>query len=501
MGSCSSEAPDVIQGEEPENGEGYYLKVAFNSVQTRATTDPELQINNAAFVFYNLQGRRLATRYIGGAKGDAETAQINWVDEPGHSASKCAVLKLSSAPAYVSCVVNANDDWGFAGATETDFRNLKGTSKKRTDKNLMIMSSTKYYAENSDGQVGTPTYLVRIDKSKMLHTTPEAAAAAQGEAAVVIPVEPVTAKVNVLNGLTLDENGAINPQEGDRTEQVDAVVTFTPELAFLTAQNTERWTVKRIPDPYTSIPEAIRSNWSVKVNEFANKRSNWVGETAGSIVWPTLGSMIERNNPDDVNDITVKNDFKYSANPVFYPFDNIDDESVNTTSVVVAGRYKLTDAAGNNLAAADGSFWLVGIGDKFKVYKTKEDAIAAMGGAPGDELEEDVEVDGNHLTWNGWMRIKDKKYLPKCMQYRGGFGYYSRAIPRAVIDGIEYPAIVRNTKYDLTIKTINGMGIGIPEDGTEIIPLEPNDPSDEYYLHIAVDVQDWKVMKYDAEWK
>lgn len=499
LGSCSNEAPDVVQGEEIESGDGYYMKVAFNALQTRAaSTDPELQIENAAFVFYNQQGRRIATRYIGGAQGNNETADINWVNESDHPASKCAVLKLSSAPKYVSCVVNANDNWTFAGATYENFSALTGNTYKKNGSNVMIMSSTRYYEEN-DGAIGNQVYLVEIIREKMLHTTPEAAAAAQGDAAVIIPVEPVAAKVTVTNGLELDENGAVNPQEGERVDQVDAVVSFVPELAFLTATNTERYTVKRLP-AYSQIPEDVRTKWTVKVNEYGNKRSNWVGETAGSVVWPTLGSMITKD-AEDPNNVTVHAGYKYSENPVFYPFDNIDDEAVMTTNVVVAGRYKLTDTAGNNLAAADGSFWLVAIGDKFKVYKTEAEAIAAMGGVSGDTLEEDRENPDSHLTWNGWMRIKGKSYLPKCMKYNGGYGYYSKAIPRAVINGMEYPAIVRNTKYDLTIKTINGMGIGIPTDDTEIIPLDPNDPKDEnYYLHIAVDVKEWKEMKYTAEW-
>ncbi|MDE6007874.1 MAG: fimbria major subunit [Muribaculaceae bacterium] len=500
LGSCSSEAPDVVQGEEPENGEGYYMKVAFNTLQTRATTDPELQIENAAFVFYNQQGRRIATRYIGGQQGNAETADLEWVSEPGHPASKCAVLKLSSAPKYVSCVVNADDSWTFSGANEQAFRDLQSNTVKKSGKNVMIMSSTKYYQEK-EGQDPTPVYLVEINREKMLHTTKEAATAAQGDAAVVIPVEPVAAKVAVSNGLELAEDGSINPQEGERVDQVDAVVTFTPELAFLTATNTHRFTVKRIPTKYTDIPEDIRTKWTVKVNEYANRRSNWVGETAGNVVYPILKNMITKD-AEDATKVTVNAGYQYSSNPVFYPFDNIDDEAVYTTSVVVAGRYKLTDTAGNNLAAADGSFWLVAIGDKFKVYKTEADAIAAMGGVAGDVLEEDRENADSHLTWTGWMRIKGKTYLPKCMKYDGGFGYYSRAIPRAVINGVEYPAIVRNTLYNVSIKTINGMGIGIPGDDIEIIPLEPNDPKDEnYYLHIAVDVKDWAVMNYNAEWQ
>lgn len=502
MASCSSEAPDVNQNL-PEEGDGsYFLKVALNTLSTRGENDYSTDIENAAFLFYDEGGNYISTRYIGdAAAGERDSETINWVDAPDHAADKCAVIKLSRIPKYVACVVNAEKERTFTG-NDIDEKYVTKRSKGNTKK--LYMSSSTYWDTNSEGN---PTvYWSEIDKNTMIFEKPEQAEAATGDHAVFMKVEPIIAKVEVLNGLDLAEDKTLNPlaevknAEGvvtvpnSKKDQVyGATINFKPEIVFLTAENAGGYTMKRLPD--------YAASWA-SFNDYDNQRSFWVGKTWGTPKiedYPKLADFLEADGK------TVKDASAYfksnGKNQFFFPFENQQADLVNRTSLVVAGRYTVNDAAGNSLAAEDGTFYLIGAGDSFTVYNDEAKVIEKLGGEPGDKLVPVRTTTNNDKTWTGWLTVEGKNSPLKCIKYVGGFGYYSHAIERKRDGAKVNYAIVRNTHYQLTVKTIHGMGVGIPSPDQPIIPLDPPSPKDEdYYMHIAVDVQEWVKNAYNVEW-
>ncbi|MDE5975853.1 MAG: fimbria major subunit, partial [Muribaculaceae bacterium] len=464
----------------PESEDGYYMKVAFNMpAGTRSATDQyDTQIENAAFLFYDVNGNYYATRYIGNkAAHELDDENINWVTTD-HPADKCAVIKLTKVPQYVVCVVNANKDRTFGSGIDGN----TVTTVAKTGTNHLFMSSQTYYTGNNNS---TTSYKSVIDIEKMIKTTQEAAEAAQGDEALIINVEPICAKV----GVTKDENFKATPTAKNQFDE-GVTITFTPEVVGLTGWNTQGYTIKKLP-AYSGVSDALK-NWNGFLDEDTGV-SGWVGGTAGTVEYHSLDQMFENG--------TLKSNLRYAGafgTQFFYPFENWSDDAVGRTNLFVLGKYTLPEG----MAAADGTFYLLGVGDKFTIYKDEKELITKMGGDPEkDTLVEDCTTAGNHKTWTGWMKLSTTNSAFKCVKYNGGYGYYAHEILR--VKELNEAAIVRNTWYKLNVKTIEGMGVGIPEKDTPIIPVTPPDPNQQtYYMHIAVDVQPWvELSKYDVEWK
>ncbi|MDE6298695.1 MAG: fimbria major subunit [Muribaculaceae bacterium] len=518
LGSCSSEAPIGGEPNLPEEGDGeYYLRVSLGELSTRgadeySTTD----IENAAFLFYNDKGEYISTRYVSNATlTDAQKTanagvDIAWLDsQTGHTGEKCAVIKLSKIPAYVACVVNAESNRIFntSGNTDIDVVKVEKFSKGTTKK--FYMSSSSYYED------GNPVYWSEIDKSLVQSGTNGEELAKSGNAAVRLQVEPLVAKVQVLNALSTP--AGVNPMDGDRADQVEATsVTFVPEAVCLTGTTTKGYTIKKLPDWADLNANERKLNKPLKDN-VPQQRIAIVGDipSDADFNYPTKASLFEVVDSKS----QAKADYAYKTDDkgqFFFPFENNNNEGVSATNVVVLGKYKVVTS--DNKTIENQTFYLFGTGDKFTVYTSLKEVITKMGGEVTKEvekngekviedkseeelnamLEEDCTTAGKHTTWTGWMKLKNSTSPFKCIKYNGGYGYY--AAPIAIPN--RYNMIVRNLHYKLNIKTINGMGVGIPEDSTPIIPIEVPDPSNQnYYMHIAVDVLDW--MELDAsnvEW-
>ncbi|MDE5874483.1 MAG: fimbria major subunit, partial [Muribaculaceae bacterium] len=438
----------------------------------------DTQIENAAFLFYDVNGNYYATRYIGNkAAHELDDENINWVTTD-HPADKCAVIQLTKVPKYVVCVVNANNDREFG--SDIDGKYVTTVAKSGT-KHLFMSSQTYYTGENNS----KTAYTSEIDIEKMIKTKKSDAETAQGDEALIINVEPICAKVAV----TEDKDFKAEPTAKNQFEE-GVTITFTPEVVGLTGWNNQGWTIKQLP-VYSGVKQSLK-NWGGFLDEDTGV-SGWVGGTAGTVEYHSLDQMFENG--------TLKSNLRYAGafgTQFFYPFENFSGNAVGRTNLIVLGKYTLP--AG--MAAEDGTFYLLGVGDKFTIYKDEAALITKMGGDPEeDELVEDCTTSGKHETWTGWMKLSKTKSAFKCIKYNGGYGYYAHEILR--VKELNEAAIVRNTLYQLNVKTIQGMGVGIPENNTPIIPVTPPDPNQQtYYMHIAVDVQPWvEVGKHDVEWK
>lgn len=521
LGSCASDAPVLNENTTPseaDNGDGYYLRVEMPSqAGTRAKGDFVTDINSVAFVFFDANGDHIATRRIGGEHTvEGETDIIDWITDdashtPDHSVSKCAVLKLSSVPSTVQCLVNAPKGHDKVDADLSEY-DEELFYYEDDDNNYITMSSSTYYtAKKTDAKI---VYWSTIDPKKHLFSSKANATkldetytdggTTKYKEALKIYVEPIMAKVNI----TKDNTIGTNIDNVDNGEVVDeANVSFNPEYVFLTGWNNQGNAVKDLP-AFSALRFDLK-NWD-EITTPASRISGWVGDCAGSVVWATLDGIQNGNGYTYLPGTADANRYKFNGTKTYYPFENKDiDDKVNRTNVVVCGKYTVVDAENNSLAADDGTFYLVGIGDKFKVFATEEAAIAEAGGVEGDKLVPEgvtnaaVTPQTNYTGWTGKMVIEGKTYLPKIIKYTGGYGYYSRTINRTTINTTNYPAIVRNTEYNLNIKSIKGMGVGIPSKYTPIIPVTPPNPNDEdMYLHIAVTVNPWvSLPPTDVVWE
>lgn len=500
LAGCASESPDVpVEKPAPdEEAAAGYVTINFINGGTRAddveispATADESSIENAALVFYCEDGSEF-TRYV---TNDNKT-NAYWVNtDANHYGDKCAIVKLQKLPISVACVVNY-ETANYSGDLNRDTRVVSKYSKD-PGKNF-FMSSSKFYNENNELGHLTPV------TPEMLSDTKEGAAN-NLDHPLVINVERYVAKVQIKNVPNNDsfklENGELNPLTGENVGQVNAVVKFKPEFSFLTATSDQGYTIKKLPR-WVDLPTDIQT-WS-HANNVSERWSSWVR--------PTTGMQI---NYETLKELRDANKVTFGTDPIYYAFDNNEPTMARQTSVVVAGKYTVKDASGNNLAADDGTFYLVAFKDNFEVYKTEADAIKAMGGEDNDVLVPEgvipegqtslpeYEEQSKWTGWTGWMEIKGKDLPTRCIKYVNGYGYYAKPLNLVTFpNGARYDLVVRNHFYDVSIKGISGMGIGILDPNQPIIPLTPPDPKDQnYYLHMSVKVHPWRTVHNEVEWK
>ncbi|MBD5370898.1 MAG: fimbria major subunit [Bacteroides sp.] len=553
LGSCASDAPEMVNTPGAEEGGEYFLRIELpTATATRGDNDPYVtDVNNASFAFFDANGNWIATRRVGyGTTGTVQNdgGVISWLDsdEQGadaHSAAaRCAVLQLSSIPAYVECLVNANDE---ATAIEDSMYETKRkesrTHRSATGKNYLKMSTAVYFPESVTASTAA-VYRTAIDPEKNLFTDEDKAKdlSETGKEPLKIYVEPIVANVKVTEEIAATINNIDQVKEGEATvdEVKDATVSFVPEYYFLTGYQMEGYTVKQLTT-WGALPTAIQG-WAGRVNEDNEYSFNWVGSNPSDDVTYAKWDNVVKGNSQYYCFGTAANANRYKMPTTgtpelqFFPFENYGGQTLaEHTSIVVAGKYtvmgkneagddvnlaygatqKAEDEAWNNDAAnadkkkrtieTEGTFYLVGIGEQFQVYASEREVLESFNlSHETDELVLDGVVGNDYSGWSGKLVVKGKTYLPKVIKYNGGYGYYSRAILRATIGTTNYNAIVRNTQYHVNIKSISGMGVGIPGPNDQIVPLDPPSPKDEStYLHMAVIINPWvEVGKQDVEW-
>ena len=494
LGSCANDAPEAINYEPDEQGNIGYIRLNIANADTRATTDEdegedsERGILHVDFLFVGVDGKTFNVRM---PKDSIKNNQT--------------IVPLPKMPRTVSVIVNGEGGYSDNTNLGTDKYAVDRYTKKDYTNEYFYMSSSKYW--NNDAN-HTPVYRTSIAPSQVFKSHPDA----KKGASIPVTVERYVAKVKINYNIELDANKELNPIK-DKTpdgEDIDAgkvtfgkdgkdivaVVSFKPEYVLLTGVNDKAYRLKNVPTWETMTTMGLQ-DWC---NDFGGKRSFWVGETAGEVKFATHKQLKEGK---------AMFAQAYGNNKVFYPFENNEEMDAKKTSVAVVGKYTVTDPNNpqNELAAADGSFYLVAFEDNYVIYKTEADAIKAMGGnAETDKLvPEAKDADGNSfnitssdqwLSWTGWMKLEKGNNVVRCIKYNGGYGYYVKEIIRHSIDDTDFAAIVRNHVYTLNLNGIGGMGIGIPDEDTPIINVPLPDPTKQnYYLNMSVKVAPWRVVK------
>lgn len=482
--SCSNDAPEVNNTPIDEEGNIGYICFNLTNSDTRAgeeevgTTD-ENSIKHVDFLFTDVNNRAFKLHV------DAKDIQDNK-----------ALVKLPKMPKYVAVIVNGQSDQYDNLLDISDDEVPQYCNGNDVNKNF-YMSSSRYWDASHQ-----PVYRTNITSDQVYKDEVSAKAGKPVE----ITVERYVGKVNVSVADVALEAGQLDPLTGEHEGHVKdalsgaAIVKFEPKYVFLTGVNNKGYRIKKLPN-WSAMPEDLTANdWC---NDLGGKRSFWVGNTAGVVEFATLNEL--ENNK-------AKWAKAYGSNDVFYPFENKESKDAKKTSVVVAGVYTVTNAAGQSLADTDGSFYLVAFEDNFTVCKTEADAIKAMGGKEGDTLIAEG-ADGNGITagydddawtgWTGWMKIKNSPNVIRCIKYNGGWGYYSKEIIRRSVNDNDYCAIVRNHVYRINITGISGMGVGIPDPDQPIINIPNPSPLDQnYLLNMSVKVAAWRVVPaQDVAWQ
>ena len=507
LAGCASESPDN-PGKEPvvDDGDGAgYIMVNFANAGTRADEfdtekgeGNEDVIKNAALIFYCEDGSEF-TCYV----DDDTDSNAYWVNtDENHYGDKCAIVKLQKLPVRVACVLNYKESektkYDGIGDLNSDKRFVDDYSGDGGQ--TFYMSSSKFYDENH-----VLGHEVQVTPDMLCDTKEQAAANLSHP--LLLTVERYVAKVRIKNVTNNDsfklEDGKLNPLTGTKEGQVTVgtegtTVKFIPEYTFLTAQTGKTYTIKKLHE-WNSLETDFQS-WT-KTNNVEERWSSVVRSTAGEpINYKTLNNL--------------KGGAKtFATNPVYYTFDNYESQYARRTSVVVAGRYEVYDKDNKRIRTSDNddTFYLVAGEKSFEAYATEAEAIRAMGGNPDEDtlVAEGVPAGASYSDqakwtgWTGWMELKGKDLPIRCIKYTGGYGYYARPLNLVTFpNGKSYDMVVRNYLYDVSVKAITGMGVGIPDPDQPIIPLNRPDPNTRpYFLHMSVKVNPWRIILNDAEWK
>ncbi|MDE6027590.1 MAG: Mfa1 family fimbria major subunit [Muribaculaceae bacterium] len=499
LASCSNnDAPEYPQFDPiDEEGNIGYIRLAINNSDTRANTEltdagdaNESAIDHFDFLFTDVNDQPFKVHIEKDSLRKQANGAIN------------ATVKLPKMPKYVAAIVNGNGNYeNITDLTKSDHAVDHYTNPNAGENQQFYMSSSRYWDNSTNHNA---VYRTSIAPTQVYKSWD----AAKTGTPVAITVERYVAKVNVKSELTLTD-GALDPMTGDHKDHMAAKVSFKPEYIFLTGVNDKAFRVKDLP-AWSDMDNMDLTDWC---NDFTGKRSFWVGNTAGSPKFQTL-NMLNGTKPN--TETWAKWMKPYGDEKVFYPFENNQDLNPKRTSVVVAGKFTVTDKDNKSLADTDGTFYLVAFENNFIVCKTEAEAIKAMGGSATDVLvpeganNTDLIKENGYTDaftgWTGWMKIKGSKTVFRCVKYNGGYGYYSKEIVRTYSNDAENTprhAIVRNHLYTINIKGIQGMGVGIPDPDQPIINIPNPNPEDQnYFLNMSVTVAPWKVVPVqDTEWK
>ncbi|MDE5976553.1 MAG: fimbria major subunit, partial [Muribaculaceae bacterium] len=358
----------------------------------------------------------------------------------------------------------------------------------------VMSSQTRYSGTNNSSTtfrtvISDINAIVKNDKTQAIN--------ASTDESLKINVEPVAAKIEVTKAAT----PTIDPDGLDQFDS-DITVEFVPKAVCLTGWSTSGNLMKQLATISTIPTEDPVKTWSGLVNN-DTKLSGWVAKTTSTVEYHTINKMFE-------SDGSLKSPLNYAGawsdtmDQFFYPFENQTGDDMTSTNLVVLGKYVIKKN-GSPIVNEGETFYLFAAGDTFRVFTEDqyEDLMKVMGGNADSVLEEDTQGEtgvNKHLKWKGWMQIQGVESAFRCLKFNNGWGYYSHEILRDTSKKLS--AIVRNTWYKLNITTIKGMGIGIPTDDTEIIPIPQPDPSNQnYYMHVGIAVQPWvELSSYNVEW-
>lgn len=339
---------------------------------------------------------------------------------------------------------------------------------------------------------------------------------AKANASVRIPVERVVAKVNVITEGATQNTG----NSADATKPSTTVTVDGDEDATITAEITGWWLdnnpsqsllIKKLDASYTVEGTALAKSW---YDDATNYRSYWATPTTGTL------NHYAYNTKADVARYTLEN-----------------TDQANPTQVVVAATLKVDGTAKDlvkymgELYTKDGfdtelinvlahKYWVKN-GEDYKTVGAADVALTYNATA-GKQYEAEVTIakkavaEGEPAVW--YTKGTGETYtvtdpsadftaLKRTVQFwNGGKTYYSVKIKQnediTVGTGDKaHPlyGVIRNHLYQITAKSINGLGTPVPFSDTDTTPIIPVIPEDDHsYISAEIAILKYKLVSQDV---
>lgn len=499
MGSCASDAPEINSGNDVDTSGLGYIRFGFTHDETtraeQATITEDVVINTVDFLFYNESGSYLGdTRVVANQADDNAT----WLSTKHDNMDLCVAIKIPyTAASRVTVVINK------AGVGDLDENNQiatvpLGKDEYKDSKNGYVMSNAVQYGSGNTGTVeeNVATWRVKLDKTKVYQSM-DAAKAPNAEAAAVVNVERTVSRMSIVakTGL-LDAEGKVTiasskfstageEKENESDPDIEYTIDFKPTYAYITNTRPKGALIKQLPE------------WSTLGSFLQGKQNEYAGRS--TVAAALSGSDNTRQTYNLTSLKTFADAKKLFTNNLTYLYDTYGTNSATTRtapSLAVVGEYtvKKNGTAIAGVGTDNETFYLVGVGDLWKICLTLDDALKAMGATSSKSLKKQVK--GTNRLWTGYMVLENEETPIPCLMYDKGMGYYTRAVERYSNTVGEtttvYSYLVRNTAYELSVDGISGMGVGLPDETTTIEPIDPPTPNDNsFYLHVSINVYPW----------
>jgi hypothetical protein len=508
-----------------------YMSLKFAMPGDNATTRAEGWSNEDGFLAADADEIAVSGATILFFDGDVQVADPFTTSEynSGWSAGQGsidmeheAIIVLKNAvknPTSIVAILNALPEGVTVSRSTTmpQLLALAGDFRKDDAKNFVMTNSVFVVGEGNEAkvQIGAPVTDANVQKT--------AALAEQNP--VTIYVEKVVAKAKLTNGNDTDTGVTTKPKAGETTGKK---ISVTVDKWWLDNANPQSFLVKNLATSYTELGDW--SGWK----DATNFRSYWAT--------PAEGTLEHSEYTEGVD-----------LDEAIYALENTDQ--ANPTQLVVAATLTVEGAtAGTSIVkylsevytAPDFETLLYGmISEKyftrtetqtaqgteydyqpvpqtaytFTFATNKKDADVTFDGKKIEDYEAVVSVTYggevselytyNSVTETGAPVVADDfaadlASLKRKVQYwDGGATYYFTPIVhnKDVLDADKNPlyGIIRNHLYDITIKSITGLGTPIANttSGKEIIPDIPVD--EETYLAAEVKILKYKVVKNEVD--
>ena len=460
LASCSSDdAPEVNPVDDNAAG---YISLSLNGLTngTRADND----VNSVTYYFY---------------KGNSPVSYSVVEDVAGKSQQ---IIKVAQIPDNVIAVVNSTA--AYDGT-------LTGGDTFAKDSAPVMSSAVRYDA------AGNETYKTSISSSQIFKTV-ASAKAASADKVITVNVDRAVAKVTVdASEVKVDLTG----------KEFDGyTIQFIPEYVYVNGVATETPVKKAVP--------GVAGNPLVASIQGADVPLTSLQHATGSTHWASTGFGWDSGK---IKHYAIAGDgaaVKQLKQDEVQIFENcpstVNGHNRDYTHIIVAGHYKLSGA---NAPAENADFWTFGSNNGKSVVYTSEAAVKeAMGGNANSKLlpiygGTSYEDNGRNVV--AYYLEGGNKDIT-CVKYGKGCVYYSAAIETAITDGDGEAAVktmygkgvVRNHHYILTVNTIKGFGMPIPDPNVPIIPEDPDNDPDSYYMHVKVSVNPFvKVDGQEVNWE
>ncbi len=423
--SCSDDAPTSDNGNGVvDSDQTRYLKIAISNPQVvgRAEdndfvdgTDTENDVKSLNFIFYDRNGNRIdAQTNVEGFNfnNDKSDNQYPSVGKFAEAIVSINLVKGQNSPAYVMCFINPQNFDEFGGATTkvmSDLRDAERYSYKN-DATGFSMSNSAYYG--TDNVTSAPNVKITgtpLTQGQFFPSYDSANESDDDSRIINIYVERYAAKVNFTLNTTESENTGVKDYEVNGYN-----LTFVPQGWTVNADANSMFAIKKfsadkdgvIPTK-SDIDNYFGYTWAW--NDEAKKRSYWGCSTS---FYATEFPQVSDNIMDQLTDGTtgagkLVGDYKlkyYSFNQITNPNSegyvgvskwnnetNVIGEPENVRyvlentmgkaafaslnpraaapSVILAGRYKLTNSANNSEISENTTFYLFHQTDnKYNVY-------------------------------------------------------------------------------------------------------------------------------------